>query len=424
MKILHFIIKNTSTLDYAAPIYYKCQGRGKINVTIFVAKLDKNEIFKGSIFWAKFIKDNNIVVKSYLDYLIINNHFIKKLILKIVFYTNYFDNLLLKYKNIEKSYGCGGLIIFFYKLGFIFFKKIESIVGRKLINHNKVLDDISPDIIFFDNRGDTKIYGRNDYFKWFYSRKRPVYLLPHAPHLRDPISEFVPFDSSGEELPLFAEFWMPFKFGKPWLAVEERCKDQFFFTGYPGFDSDWLSQFKSRNTNAVCFLMRQYVYIKNEKTDSYVLTHEETFSAIKNILIALNSINSNIKLILKPHPSNNINQINQDLLAAKIYNVQITNEPIYECLNMADIFLGFFSTALLVPAIAGHKTIFIDSSLQPIIYKQWDILSELYKNWPVASNHYIDIADKIKNYQNSINCSNIRNFYEDNAVDNILNRII
>lgn len=421
--IVQIMIKNTSTLDFTIPLFWKIkQEYPKTKISILYCVFDKKEILRESKFFTEMCSELNINVYDFSDFSI---GIVKSLknIFKKIFIKSKADKLsFYEIKENIKRYNFQVLPDIFK----LILTKMERYILKNSIDYKHILETLSPNIIFFDNRSVSNFVGREYIYEYMYNKKVPTYLIPHAPHMRDAVSEFCPFDERGEELPEFSYFMIPFKYGTPWIGKEDK-KQQFFVSGYPGFDSDWLEYCKSFNqkktdTVNVLFVIRRFLAegVKREKdTDPFIIDYDEFIEPLNLIKQSIEKSGENIKLVIKPHPANNYNELERIMKKTNIQNWEITHEPMYALLSQVDIVCSLSSTILLVPALAKIPTIIFDTQLQRQIHRSWDKLAELYS----GMNFYLDDNSKfqdtflgiVDNLDQDYNENNIRKFFDDNS---------
>jgi hypothetical protein len=328
---------------------------------------------------------------------------------------------------------------------------VERSVGPRIVQLEKILPALNADVFLFDNRAKTTLYGRALLYKYFDNVKKPVILIPHAPHLRDPISEFCPFDEKGNPLPDYCDFWIPLRFGTPWVQLPER-KKQFSIVGYPGCDSEWLRHLLQKDPKDIAgienktiagkkkkclFIIRRYLPIGQRRPsslDPFIVDYNDFSKPLKALTKAINICEDEIELIIKPHPSNNYYALVEDFRKTVIDNWSISYEPIYALLKEVDIVVSLFSTILLVPAIAGIPTIIVNSKLQQHVHRTWDLLREMYtgmrfyvEDVEQLPKIFCDILAEIKNNGNekvvSHDINHLRYYFPDGAIAHSLERI-
>ena len=288
------------------------------------------------------------------------------------------------------------LLLAYYRFFYLFI--------RKFVDFASIMPFFDPDVILLDNRAKSDFPGRDVIFSYMYKVKRKVVLIPHAPHYRDPVSEFCPFDEKGESFPSFCEHWMPMKYGEPWKAIGlDRPDNRFVYSGYPGFDEEWLTFCKSRTekkekTKRILFIIRRFLDKGIERTDDvdyYILDFEDFYKPLLLIKEVMQEL-EDVELIIKAHPSNNYRKLVNVVKQSGIKNWTITYESIYALLGLVDVVVSLPSTILLVPAMAGIPTILVMNKLQFRINERWPVLCELYLNMYYKVDRISDLPGILK----------------------------
>jgi hypothetical protein len=427
--IVQIVIKNTSTLDFTIPLFWHIKNHHKnVRISILYCVFDRKEILRNSFFFTDFCREYDIQVYDFSDFLKWNNPLLKSVLKSVRNDRMTFFEIKNKLKNIN--------IGAFVDLTKLILYKVKLIALRRSINFSSILPKISPDVVFFDNRNDTSFVGRSEIFSYLYNYKPPTYLIPHAPHMRDPISEFCSFDERGDELPDFCYFMIPFKYGTPWIGREEK-KEQFFVSGYPGLDSDWLQycgkiDSESQNKDAInlLFIIRRFLpegVKRTADTDIFIIDYEEFIGPLRLIKNSILKSGKNIHLIIKPHPANNYRELESVMKLEGIKSWEISHEPMYGLLSKVNVVCSLASTVLLIPAMANIPTIIFNTKLQKQIHSEWGRLKDLYTNMHFYLNKnnkfqsvFFEIVNNIdKEYNEKI----IRELFEDSSSKNIVNKL-
>jgi len=385
-KILHLVIKNTSSLDFVLPLFWKLRKEHPdYSLSILYCVFNKKSILRGSSYYSETFSSINVQEYDF-------SYFTKRWFYWLSFI---FKKLLsspradkLSFLEIKKK---------LYKLDLcairdlfsLIFEKILYVWVNAIVDFERIMLFFSPDIILLDNRSRTKFPGKDEMFNYMYTEQKRVVLIPHAPHYRDPVSEFCPFDEDGESFPDFCEHWMPMKFGTPWKSLGWNMPNKrFIYSGYPGFDKEWLNfcmraKLDKNEKHKVLFVIRRFLDkdVKREKnTDYYILDFDEFYSNLILLKEAIIKQTSQIDVIIKPHPSNNYKKLRRVLKDVGLVNAQISYEPIYALLPIIDVVVSLPSTISLIPAMAGIPTLVLNTPLQQKIHNKWKILEELYSS--------------------------------------------
>lgn len=429
--IVQIVIKNTSTLDFTIPIYWKIkQLHPTTKISILYCVFDKKEILRDATFFSDFCKEHGIQEYDFSDF---TNHFTKHFrpILKTMFSSSKADKL--SFFEIKAKLTRFNLNVI-HDLMKLVFTRIEKLILKQWIHHSQILPFLDPDILFFDNRSVTNFIGRDEIYAFMYSHRIPTYLIPHAPHMRDPISEFCPFDEYGEALPSFCTFMVPFKYGTPWVGREDQ-KEQFFISGYPGLDNDWLEYCSTKEKKIdkinVLFIIRRFLAEGTRRKadiDPFIIDYEEFIRPLNLIKQSMQKSDKNVHLIIKPHPANNYHELEKIMKKLDVNSWEISHEPIYPLLKKIDIVCSLASTVLLIPAQANIPTIIFDTKLQRQIHKTWDKLEKLYGSMQFYLNdndRFLPIfLNILENLDKPYIEKSIRESFEDKSAELNINRIL
>ncbi len=423
IHILQIVIKNTSTMDFTLPFFWKLREQWPdVRLSILYCVFDKRQILRKSKFYSASFKEFGVHEYDFAD-------FLKRPYKNIIFFLRWIfsrapaDKIHIREKYRSYREERNGLQSFFSFIFYLlksysikslfssivsnFLVYVEQNIGPRIVRLDEILSDLNADVFLFDNRTKTAFYGRDLFYEYFDNARKPIVLIPHAPHFRDPVSEFCPFDEKGNPLPDYCDFWIPLRYGTPWVQLPER-KKQFAIVGYPGCDSKWLRYLLPKDPKHVArrenktvvgkeikclFIIRRYLPAGQKRTpglDPFIVDYNDLDKPLKAITRAINMCKEDIELIIKPHPSNNYNILVEDFKKAGIKHWSITYEPIYALLKEIDIVVSLFSTILLVPAIAGIPTVIVNSKLQQHVHQGWDLLREIY----TGMRFYIEDAEQ------------------------------
>lgn len=434
IHILQIVIKNTSTLDFSLPVLWGLRRRyPDARISILYTSLNKNQILRNSQFMANFCVENNIRQYDLCDFLITDSlwlsHFLRR-----AFSHSYSDKL--GFKELLKA-GVGNSIsaIKAFIVGFL--KPIENTVSRLFVNNEQILNRLDPDIVLFDNRSAYPFSGRDEIYRYFEAHKKPVVLLPHAPHYIDSTSEFCRFDEYNENLmPAYTEHWMPFKYGEPW-KVAPAHRDQFMNIGYPGLDSRWweyISSGQQGNTTTRCLIMGRKFLAEGEKRppefDEFTLDYEEAARFYAMVGKAVRDAGIEIEVVVKPHPSSSEPANREILSKAGIDNYTISYDSFYDLLPSIDIVVAQFTTALSLPIAYGIPTIVVETKLQHYVHRRWPLLADYYLKLQYYS-HPSEVPAVLRRLLNMTNVHDksfadrrlLREFFDDNALDLAIQRL-
>ena len=155
--IVQIVIKNTSTLDFTIPLFWKIkQEYPKTKISILYCVFDKKEILRESKFFTEMCSELNINVYDFSDFSI---GIVKSLknIFKKIFIKSKADKLsFYEIKENIKRYNFQVLPDIFK----LILTKMERYILKNSIDYKNILETLSPNIIFFDNRSVSNFVGR------------------------------------------------------------------------------------------------------------------------------------------------------------------------------------------------------------------------------------------------------------------------
>lgn len=432
MHLVQVVIKNTSTLDYSLPILWGFRKKyPDSKISIVYMCMSNQQIVRGSFFITRFCRENRIDQYDYQS-------FVKK---RYVNFSSFFSLLFNSFSDtstsssLQSSKKIGGFDISFL------LSRLEKLfayfVSKYAINHNLILELMSPDVILFDNRSESKFMGRKAFFKYLDDSRIPVVLLPHAPHYIGKTAEFCQFDEENANvMPDYTEHWMPFQAGEPWLLHPSKYS-QFINIGYPGLDSTWCSylltnQTKSENKTIKCMVLGRKFLAKGVKRpdnfDMFTQDYDDAFNFFKMICDAQKIVDSNIEIVIKPHPSCCRRLLMQLLNDVGLKKYDLSYEFFYHQLPSTDLVVTDFTTAISIPLAFKVPVILLESKLQRYVNSKWSILSDYYS----SLNNYVSADCFLEKFQWVVNnlddgvesdFQRMRNYFPDEAMSRALNRL-
>lgn len=413
MNITVVLIKNTAALDFVLPVLWGLRQRyPDANLNILYCRKHREELLGGASFYSDVLRELSIAEYDF------SNNFDKQ-----------------KYKRKIPS-------MISYSRAFKIYKKICSFFQVKPSqNGRKILETIKPDLILLDNTSSQIKKSVHDIYEYLEEKRIPVILLPHAPH-HSSATEFSPFCEQNK-LPDFVHCWMPFIFDRYYESDVEK-KDQFHYVGYPGMDLSWFNFVALENCKRVkpdivtcMFVIRRFLdkgQDRSEGDNQFVYDYEQMTSFVEGVSRSLNSLKLDYKLIVKPHPSNNRQSIEDFFSRFEIDNWEVSCEPIYHYIGEIDFVISIYSTAFLTPAIYGVPVILIQTSTQVYIHK-WLEIKEMYTGLRFYVNRAKDISrvlpqvidEFIESHraqcQNNPDSLHLRKYYPDGAIERAIGNI-
>ena len=384
-RILLTVLKNTSVLDYTLPLLWKIkQVYPGATVSVLYCTLDRRQILKESKFYSELFGTWDIQEYDFGDSLRDLETDSSTIGSPRVTETDAASSELLSVSGSKVAALIGNVQ-----------SQLAQVLGLTdpSVRVERILNSLNPDIILFDNRSVANFPGRNAFYAYCARSRKPVVLLPHAPH-HTGTEAFTPFDEHGERLPDYCQFWMPFRFDRSWQSLP-RKRPQFAYVGYPGLDSEWLTWVQSGGVPVrkgaightsggapvrCLFIVRKF--LKSGQTrppghDAYVFDYDEFTYFLNLVGDAFRQVKVDIEILVKPHPSNDLASLSEVFEASSISNWRIADDSIYTHLNQIDLVISLYSTTLLIPAMAGLPVILIHSRIQDEIHR-WDEMRQLY----------------------------------------------
>lgn len=432
-RILLVIIKNTACMDYAIPLFeYIRNLESEAHISVLYCSVSRFRILREGKFYNNFFTKHNI---SQFD---LSN--------QLDFPFRFFGNLIrmLLRRSERDNFTSENSTSFYYRK---ITDKISALTGKleKVVNKHtnigKLLQKLNPDIVLFDNTSFTNFSGRSVLFEYLNAKKVKTVLLPHAPHHSD-TNAFTPFDEKGEALPSYCEFWMPFKYDVTWNALPQK-KEQFFYIGYPGLDSKWLSQISKKKESRhiqnrqkinCLLIVRKFVPKKGIKEVDFMYDYDEFIDLIGTICRSVYEYRDDINFIIKPHPSNDYKETEFVFSKTDLRNWSISYEPVYDLLHKIDFVISLYSTTLLIPAMLGIPTILINSSIQEFVHKE-ESMRLMYTGLPFFVKDEFELTNSVKTVisqlkkgigkkdDNNHEAAHLRDFFPDYASERAYKRL-
>lgn len=398
-KILLILIKNTSPLDYGVPLLWEIKrSHPTAKVSVLYCVLSRKKILRNSRLYSEILSENGIAEYDLADFLPAPYAAWKDLWRRLCAKSDWDSTTLLHSwrrvplvkplaRNLQRSLNL-----------------MERFLVRR-VDTAHILPALNPDVILFDNRTTTQFHGRDDFYAYFEQTRKPVVLLPHAPH-HSGTTTFTPFDERGEKLPAYCDYWMPFIHDRSWVNRPDQ-KNQFAYVGYPGLDSKWLSWVQSRSTARrpqldsplrCLFIIRKFLNEGQTRPpghDAYLFDYEEFAYYLNLVGTAIRSSDTEIELVVKPHPSNDFVTLGKAFAASNIPRWRIFEDPIYAALPECDFVISLYSTTLLIPAMVGIPVVLLHSRIQDEIH-QWAEIQQMYTGLYFYLENPEDLPNRLK----------------------------
>jgi hypothetical protein len=359
-RILVILIKNISGLDYSVPLLWAVRRAVPgADLSVLYCTLSRGRILRRAAFHSHILQQSHVPEYDFADFLRPPYSICPGLWRRLF--------------GASRRDSAGPIAARFRRLE----RPLEGAVDVA-----RILPSFDPDLVLFDNRSVTAFPRRDALYDYFGRKRKPVFLLPHAPH-HTGTTAFTPFDERGNPLPDYCEFWMPFRFDRSWERLPEK-RDRFAYVGYPGLDTAWLDTLAARRAEdgplRCLFIIRKFLAREQQRPaghDAYVFDHDEFLRYVRLVAAALSRSDAEIELVVKPHPSNDFRRLRAVFERSGIPRWRITHEPIYAASPRCDLVVSLYSTTLLIPAMAGVPTVLLHSRIQDEIH-QWPEMRRLY----------------------------------------------
>ena len=395
LKILQILYKNSSPLDFSLPFFWVLRNeRFDVEINILYLIPNKDRITKGSNYYTNEFKSLKI------------NHYDLLSFSRFAFFGYKLFNQISPENYNKKNSSLRKLLALPIK----YFQKFLEISFYTFFNTNKILSQLSPDIILLDHRTNINHSPLISVFNYIETNNIKTYLTPHAPHERFEVNSYVNYNKY-DYLPSNVKYLIPFRFCKYWKYHKSLSKNNFLSCGYPGFNRGFINmlmnqenKYKNKKSLNICIVVRRFLSkgsIRNNSTDDFIMDYIDMFDFFYNLNIFCKKlVYKNINLIIKPHPSNSeielINLLNIVKFNKNI-NIDLIWDPVYAVLNKIDICISLPSTTSLITSYANIPTFLYQTNLQNIIDSNWKKLSLLYNDLTYRFSKFDDIIEICNN---------------------------
>lgn len=373
-SILFIVVKASNELDFLLPVILKLrQEYPGINLEVFYATIDKQKILKGSNYYYEVFKQQRVKQTDLFDKMNRSSFFVRCM--------DFCLNKVLSRKHIP------------LKLKNQLARFIERIFLSKRIFLN-IQEQIKPNIIFIPLRSTDHIVSKK-LSKYLSDTKVPLIFFPQGafPSTGTYSIDCLPRDLGTSKIVDEAFIWYSF-IEEETKELAPTQKEKFHYVGYPGLDEEWLNTRRVKGCSASKSVMTCLLIIRkfvSSNKDLWVFDDKEFKRLMAGIKDTFEKRDMEIRTIIKPHPSNDIDEVRRcfDLLGWK--NYEITLEPIYAILDRCDFAVSVPSTVSLVPAMYGMPVIFLESSVKKT-FEKWEPIKRLYCNLQFCAHNQVDIS--------------------------------
>jgi hypothetical protein len=450
--VVQIVIKNTSELDYSAPLLWKlCRESIAEEVTVLYCAPSRRQYLRDSTFFPDLFSSLGIREVDFADF---PKRFLSPVAKRVesMFADSPSDRPSLRgsflalrsrerpWRAARRLFGAVGGAV---KVGM-------QGLGMRTLAIESILPTLDPDIVLLGNRSETRFYNRESFYRYYDRAARPVVLLPHGTHEVHAVKEFIPFDERGEALPDYCDFWSSLKFETPELNCPGR-EAQFAKIGYPGLDSEWMEFLGGPDAPVTripiavagrlrCLLiLRKFLpegYPRPANFDPFTLDYDDMLSHLNLVGDALAGRTEGIDVVIKPHPSNNFPMLKAILERSTLRNWVLSSEPMYPLLPIIDFAISIFSTSMLLPAMYGRPVIVLNSSLQQYVHNRWKRLADLYRGLSYYLEDSGDLPQMVQRACEAVRAggrrrlpsetadvAHLRNYFPDGALSTALERM-
>lgn len=438
--ILFVVYKATSELDFIIPLIWKIKKeQPDYNVSLFYAVLNKKMILRKSKFYSSVARKSGVKEYDLSDFLFFPLNICKPL-LKMMFSFSYWDIT-------DKRYRGTTITNRFMRKIITLFRKMLRVLDKGaslFVNYSALFKELHPDTIFFPPR-EYKFSGKKHFYRYTYKNKTRVILYPHSPFPstgRYSIQYGDVSKNNGRVMPEFCEYWYSFK---EELTPKDypELKNQFFYTGYPGLDSEWYEYLRKRNKSnkkglKCLFIARRFVpEVPNDGTSDYIL-EKEFLEMINATIDSLKKTGENIELVIKPHPQNDYKSIENIMRQTDYENWRVTYETIYEEIADTDFVVSIHSGIVTVPYVFGIPVILLNSTAKGL-FEKWGVIKEMFadvqfyvddlKKMPIVLGNVVmhllgQNGDELLESKVGEDIKKIRNYFVDDSLGRVLNRLM
>lgn len=430
-NITYLVFRNTSTLDYSIPYLCKLKEENReFDITILYCVFNRKHIIRDAKYYDDIFLEYNINQIDFGDLLSIKNHLIKAVLKKIFSIS---PNDVIGVKSFLKN------PLFFngkspYYVLHKYKNKIQQYLMDRYLDISNILNSLNPDLILFDHRGKNKVFFPKERLLLDFINKKniKVVLIPHANHQLGETDEYEPFALGNDKFPNFCDHWSSSNYVKPYLKVESNQREQFAHIGYPGTDSSWINKSikKKRKKEVNILIISRRItakYYPETEPDNIIVGYSRYVEYMNKINSELCKLDIDFKLIIKPHPSSSYPEMIRALDEANIDKYEITYEPFFKLMLDIDIVITEFTTSIAFPVLYKIPVILVYTPLLDSIYRQWDILEDLYANMKYYTNSFDSLSWNVQKALNDKDYlteedNRFREFYPDGAIERAIRR--
>ena len=85
---------------------------------------------------------------------------------------------------------------------------------------------------------------------------------------------------------------------------------------------------------------------------------------------AIKTNKTDIELVIKPHPSNDFQEVRELIAESGLSRWRVEQDSIYATIDESDFIISMYSTAQFIPAMAGLPVMLLHSTTQSILHQE------------------------------------------------------
>lgn len=379
-RIVQLVLKNTSTLDFTIPIFQRLSLDDRYECTVIFWGWDEREFLRSGSCYKRYLNEYGVNIKCLSDFI-----------------PTWIGRLLrsggtradrLSFLEIRRLALVDPLSVVLSVYKYVSYS-IKNIIGAIFLRPEAVVSS-KIDCLLYDLRKNERYFQSKILKEYLKGSGLPIYFIPHAPHMRTPDGDFVDFFDGLENFPK-CNYAVCHKFAKP-KHIEGNTPLNYFLSGYPGFDNDWLDILKKKDKlcqkkKKILYIGRRFVHpdVKIEGFDIYTQSFDLANSNLGLIVSAVGNLDA-AQIIYKPHPNVNNSLISSLISKYSSVDISVSYEPIFEVLKDVDYVISEPSTVVLISGIMNIPTAIFDGALQAEVEKSWVELKWLYEPFEKVKN--------------------------------------
>ena len=200
-------------------------------------------------------------------------------------------------------------------------------------------------------------------------------------------------------------------------------------------DRNWLDSLRASCRSGepvrIVYLIRRFLNQGQQRgsgDNEFVMDFEEFEVTTRAVLEAVAKLDEDVKLVIKPHPSNDFAVVDRLVSGWSSMEVEISGEPIYHWITRSDCMISLYSTAYFPAIAAGIPCIVLPTEAQEFVESQNETMSKMYLGLRGRVRSLEQLDDTLQQALNDPSfgeqdCDHLRNFYPDGAVYRSVARI-